>query len=72
MAGGPSHVDTFDYKPELIAKDGKDIDFVGVRTTTFGKQSKRRLDETLWDFKQYGECGQTRFLAFPPYSRPSG
>ena len=31
MAGGPSHVDTFDYKPELFAKDGKQIDFVGVR-----------------------------------------
>ena len=28
MAGGPSHVDTFDYKPELFAKDQKDIDFV--------------------------------------------
>ena len=28
MAGGPSHVDTFDYKPELSAKDGKQIDFV--------------------------------------------
>ena len=36
MAGGPSHVDTFDYKPELFAKDGKQIDFVGVRTNTFG------------------------------------
>ena len=41
MAGGPSHVDTFDYKPTLFEKDGKDIDFVGVRTGTFGKQSKR-------------------------------
>src|SRR5918993_5862066 len=23
MQGGPSHVDTFDYKPKLIADDGK-------------------------------------------------
>ena len=23
MAGAPSHVDTFDYKPELAARDGK-------------------------------------------------
>jgi hypothetical protein len=23
MAGGPSHVDTFDYKPTLFEKDGK-------------------------------------------------
>ena len=65
MAGGPSHVDTFDYKPELIAKDGKDIDFVGVRTGTFGKQSKRKLMKPLWDFKQYGECGKHVSSLFP-------
>jgi len=65
MAGGPSHVDTFDYKPELIANDGKDIDFVGVRTGTFGKPSKRRLMKPLWDFKQYGECGQHVSSLFP-------
>ena len=58
MAGGPSHVDTFDYKPELFAKDGKQIDFVGVRTNTFGKASKRTLMKPLWEFKRYGECGQ--------------
>ena len=58
MAGGPSHVDTFDYKPELVAKDGKEIDFVGVRTGTFGKQAKRRLMKPLWDFKRYGESGE--------------
>ena len=52
MAGGPSHVDTFDYKPTLFEKDGKDADFVGVRTGTFGKQSKRKLMKPLWDFKQ--------------------
>src|SRR5437870_4639795 len=23
MEGGPSHVDTFDYKPKLVADDGK-------------------------------------------------
>ena len=31
MQGGPSHIDTFDYKPELTRKDGQDIDFTGVR-----------------------------------------
>ena len=49
MAGGPSHVDTFDYKPELFAKDNKAIDFVGVRTNTFGKASKRELMKPLWE-----------------------
>ncbi|MEP6172026.1 MAG: DUF1501 domain-containing protein, partial [Rhodopirellula bahusiensis] len=27
MHGGPSHVDTFDYKPRLIADNGKDLPF---------------------------------------------
>ena len=31
-------MDTFDYKPELFAKDGKQIDFVGVRTIPLEKQ----------------------------------
>jgi hypothetical protein len=65
MAGGPSHVDTFDYKPELFAKDGKQIDFVGVRTNTFGKASKRILMKPLWEFKRYGECGQYVSSLFP-------
>ena len=65
MYGGPSQVDTFDYKPELSAKDGKQIDFLGVRTNTFGKTSKRTLMKPLWDFKRYGECGQYVSSLFP-------
>ncbi len=65
MAGGPSHVDTFDYKPELFAKDGEKIDFVGVRTNTFGKASKRTLMKPLWEFNRYGECGQHVSSLFP-------
>ncbi|MDG0965319.1 MAG: DUF1501 domain-containing protein [Opitutales bacterium] len=65
MAGGPSHVDTFDYKPELFSKDGKKIDFVGVRTNTFGKESKRTLMKPLWDFKQHGQCGKHVSSLFP-------
>jgi len=58
MQGGPSHVDSFDYKPELIRRDGKHIDFVGVRFGTFGKASQRRLMKPLWKFKRHGECGR--------------
>ena len=65
MAGGPSQVDSFDYKPDLIKSDGKDIDFVGVRKGTFGKKSKRKLLKPLWDFKQYGESGQWVSELFP-------
>ena len=65
MQGGPSHVDTFDYKPELIASDGKDFDFTGVRFGTFGKASTRRLMKPLWDFKQYGQSGRWVSDLFP-------
>ena len=58
-------MDTFDYKPELFAKDGKQIDFVGVRTGTFGKASKRTLMKPLWEFKRHGECGQYVSSLFP-------
>ena len=37
MAGGPSHVDSYDFKPELIRNHDKDYDFTGVRFGTFGK-----------------------------------
>lgn len=65
MQGGPSQVDSFDYKPELVKSDGKAIDFTGVRFGTFGKASKRKLLKPLWDFKQYGECGQHVSSLFP-------
>ena len=65
MQGGPSHVDTFDYKPELIARDGQSIDFTGVRFGTFGKESQRRLMKPLWGFRQHGECGRWVSELFP-------
>ena len=65
MQGGPSHIDTFDYKPDLIKNDGQDIDFTGVRFGTFGTRSKRKLLKPLWGFKQYGECGQYVSELFP-------
>ena len=69
MQGGPSHVDSFDFKPELISRDRKTIDFVGVRTNTFGKLSQRTLMKPLWKFRQYGECGQHVSELFPKIAR---
>ena len=65
MAGGPSHVDSYDYKPDLIRNHDKDYDFTGVRFGTFGKKSKRKLMKPLWDFKRYGQCGQHVSALFP-------
>src|SRR5262245_17268024 len=36
MYGGPSHVDTFDYKPAMIGMDGKTVD-----VPTFGRGGKK-------------------------------
>ena len=65
MQGGPSQVDSFDYKPELFQRDGTGIDFTGVRTDTFGQVSQRPLMKPLWKFRKYGDCGQDVSELFP-------
>jgi hypothetical protein len=63
MYGGPSHVDTFDYKPDLYALDGRTIPI-----KTFGrggKKSEGRVVGPKWKFKQYGECGKWVSDLFP-------
>jgi hypothetical protein len=63
MYGGPSHVDTFDYKPELFRLDGKSI-----QVKTFGRAGKKnegRVVGPKWNFKQYGQCGKHVSDLFP-------
>ncbi|MSU33051.1 MAG: DUF1501 domain-containing protein [Pedosphaera sp.] len=63
MYGGPSHVDTFDYKPKLAEMDGRTIDI-----KTFGRGGKRnqgRVVGTKWAFKQYGQSGKYVSDLFP-------
>jgi len=63
MYGGPSHVDTFDYKPELYPLDGKTIP---VRTFgRGGRKNEGRVVGPKWNFKQYGECGKYVSDLFP-------
>src|SRR3569832_2299823 len=40
MQGGPSHVDTFDYKPALAAQDGKQLSFADARVLANTGQSQ--------------------------------
>lgn len=65
MQGGPSHVDSFDYKPDLISKDGQSIDFTGVRFGDFGQSTKQKLMKPLWRFQQYGQTGKHVSDLFP-------
>ncbi|MEN3940906.1 DUF1501 domain-containing protein [Prosthecobacter sp. SYSU 5D2] len=51
MRGGPSHVDLFDYKPELIKRSGQ--------TASLGRDSVgAKLLGSIQPFSQYGQSGQ--------------
>ena len=55
MTGGVSHVDSFDYKPQLFANHGKQIDVDNWQ----GKLGKfpRFLKKPNWEFRPGGESG---------------
>lgn len=55
MRGGPSHVDTFDYKPELEKHDGENAP----------EQRGRTLMASPWKFEQHGESGLPISELFP-------
>jgi hypothetical protein len=63
MYGGPSHIDTFDYKPAMKGMDGKTI-----HVKTFGRgghKNQGRIVEPRWAFKPYGQCGKWVSDLFP-------
>jgi len=66
MHGGPSHVDTFDYKPCLIRDSGKPLPFAKPRIQ-FAKTSN--LGKSRWEFRPYGESGAMVSDLFPLVGR---
>src|SRR5262245_13120119 len=63
MYGGPSHIDTFDYKPAMVGMDGKTVD-----VKTFGRgghKNQGRIVEPRWKFHRYGQCGNWVSDLFP-------
>jgi len=63
MYGGPSHIDTFDYKPSMTGMDNKT-----VNVKTFGRGGHKnvgRIVEPRWNFSRYGECGKWVSDLFP-------
>jgi Protein of unknown function (DUF1501) len=56
MSGAASHIDLFDFKPELIKLDGKPSDF-GEPVEAF-QNGLGPWKKPVWDFKPYGECGK--------------
>ena len=62
MPGGPSQVDTFDYKPQLAKHAGQrpeSVDRKSLRNTKMG------LMPSPYSFEQYGRCGKYVSEIFP-------
>jgi hypothetical protein len=62
MHGGPSQVDTFDYKPLLQRDDGKPLPFAKPRVVS---SETGNLLRSPWRFKQYGQSGAWVSELFP-------
>ena len=62
MHGGPSHMDTFDYKPQLQKDSGKPLPF--DKPKIFSAQTGNLLGSP-WKFKQHGESGAWVSELFP-------
>ena len=62
MHGGPSQVDTFDYKPLLERDDGKPLPFAKPRVVS---SPTGNLLKSPWKFRRYGQSGTYVSDLFP-------
>ncbi|MBY0507774.1 MAG: DUF1501 domain-containing protein [Bryobacteraceae bacterium] len=56
MSGAASQIDTFDYKPELIKRNGRKFDPDG-KVELF-QSDPGPIMASPWNWKQYGDCGK--------------
>jgi len=61
--GGLSHVDTWDYKPELARRAGKPFDPDGK--LTFFASKPGNCQPSYWPFRQHGQSGRWMSDLFP-------
>ncbi len=54
-AGGVSHLETFDYKPELERMDGMTLEGKGENLGFFGQPG--RLMKSVYDYERHGQSG---------------
>src|SRR5690349_8598125 len=66
--GGPSQVDTWDYKPELEKRDGLKLDNFDKFTGFFAKEVGP-LMKSPFKFQQYGQSGAWASEIFPHMSK---
>jgi hypothetical protein len=66
MAGGPSHVDTFDYKPQLAKDDGKTAPKLPkLQFAVAEGRDASKLWKSPWSFKPHGQSGIQVSELFP-------
>src|SRR3982750_4372506 len=68
MNGGPSQVDTWDYKPELARRDGQELKGFDKDTGFFTDQVGP-LMKSPFKFAQYGQTGTWASEIFPHLSK---
>ena len=72
MSGGPSHLDTFDNKPQMQEHHGKPLppSVIGKQrlTTMTREQAKLLVAATQQEWGRYGECGMEMNVAFKEIS----
>ncbi|HMY77090.1 MAG TPA: DUF1501 domain-containing protein, partial [Blastocatellia bacterium] len=70
MAGAPSQLDLFDYKPKLNQYDGQDIPAEFIKGERFAFiQGTPKLLGTPFEFKKYGKSGQEMSNLLPNLAR---
>src|SRR3954470_20462472 len=71
MQGGVSHVDSFDYKPELLKQDGQNLKFDDARVlaNTGARGGNQRVMKPLWNYSQHGQSGRWASDLFPHMNR---
>ena len=68
MAGGPSQLELFDYKPKLVELNGQPIPqsyIEGKRFAFMGSSHGTKLLGTRREFKRHGQCGMWVSDLFP-------
>ena len=62
--GGPSHVDTWDYKPELTKRHGQELEGFDKQTGFFSNEVGALL-KSPFEFTRRGQCGKLVSEIFP-------
>ena len=65
MFGGPSHLDTFDFKPQLNRDHGKQLPRSALPRVLSFPQQLGGLLKTPWQFQQHGDSGTWVSELFP-------